>query len=42
MAKLYFRYEAMNAGKTTQLLQVKYNFSLCRKHWREGKVAPEA
>lgn len=26
MAKLYFRYGAMNAGKTTQLLQVKYNY----------------
>jgi Thymidine kinase len=26
MAKLYFRYSAMNAGKTTQLLQVKYNY----------------
>jgi thymidine kinase len=26
MAKLYFRYAAMNAGKTTQLLQVKYNY----------------
>ncbi len=24
--KLYFRYSAMNAGKTTQLLQVKYNY----------------
>ncbi len=26
MAKLYFRYAAMNAGKTTQSLQVKYNY----------------
>lgn len=26
MAKLYFRYSAMNAGKTTQLIQVKYNY----------------
>ncbi|NLW47582.1 MAG: thymidine kinase [Firmicutes bacterium] len=26
MAKIYFRYSAMNAGKTTQLLQVKYNY----------------
>lgn len=26
MAKLYFRYSAMNAGKTTQLLQVKFNY----------------
>ncbi|MEI6079550.1 MAG: thymidine kinase [bacterium] len=26
MAKLYFRYSAMNAGKTTQLVQVKYNY----------------
>ncbi len=26
VAKLYFRYSAMNAGKTTQLLQVKYNY----------------
>ena len=26
MAKLYFRYGAMNSGKTTNLLQVAYNF----------------
>ena len=26
MAKLYFRYGAMNSGKTTNLLQVSYNF----------------
>ncbi len=26
MAKLYFRYSAMNAGKTTQLIQVKHNY----------------
>ena len=26
MAILYFRYSAMNAGKTTQLVQVKYNY----------------
>lgn len=27
MAKLYFRYGAMNCGKTTHLLQVHYNYS---------------
>ena len=26
MAKLYFRYGAMNAGKSTALLQVKHNY----------------
>lgn len=26
MAKVYFRYSAMNAGKTTNLLQVAYNY----------------
>src|SRR5574344_1966265 len=26
MAKLYFRYGAMNSGKTTNLLQVAYNY----------------
>lgn len=26
MSKLYFRYSAMNAGKTTQVLQVKFNY----------------
>ena len=26
MAKLYFRYGAMNCGKTTSLLQVAYNY----------------
>lgn len=26
MAKVYFRYAAMNAGKSTQLLQVRYNY----------------
>ena len=26
MAKLYFRYGAMNSGKTTALLQVAYNY----------------
>lgn len=26
MAKLYFRYAAMNAGKSTQLLQIEYNY----------------
>ena len=26
MAKLYFRYGAMNSGKSTQLLQVAYNY----------------
>ena len=32
MAKLYFRYAAMNAGKSTQLLQIEHNYaSLQRK-----------
>ncbi len=32
MAKLYFRYSAMNAGKSTALLQVAHNYeSLGRK-----------
>lgn len=26
MSKLYFRYGAMNCGKTTQLLQVAHNY----------------
>jgi len=26
MAKLYFRYGAMNAGKSTALMQVAYNY----------------
>ena len=26
MAKLYFRYAAMNAGKTTSLMQVAHNY----------------
>lgn len=26
MAKLYFRYSAMNAGKSTALLQVAHNY----------------
>lgn len=26
VSKLYFRYSAMNAGKTTQVLQVKFNY----------------
>ncbi|MFM8665668.1 MAG: thymidine kinase, partial [Betaproteobacteria bacterium] len=26
MAKLYFRYAAMNAGKSTALLQAAYNY----------------
>lgn len=26
MAKLYFRYGAMNSGKSTALLQVAYNY----------------
>ena len=26
MAKLYFRYGAMNSGKTTALMQVAYNY----------------
>jgi thymidine kinase len=32
MAKLYFRYSAMNAGKTTQVLQVKYNYEERGQH----------
>ena len=26
MSKLYFRYSAMNAGKSTNLLQVAFNY----------------
>ncbi|MCE1229015.1 MAG: thymidine kinase, partial [Firmicutes bacterium] len=26
MSKVYFRYAAMNAGKSTQLLQVRHNY----------------
>ncbi|HPW31134.1 MAG TPA: thymidine kinase, partial [Rhodoferax sp.] len=26
MAKLFFRYSAMNAGKSTALLQIAYNY----------------
>ena len=26
MAKLFFRYSAMNAGKSTSLLQIAYNY----------------
>jgi thymidine kinase len=32
MAKLYFRYSAMNAGKTTQVLQIKYNYEERGQH----------
>ena len=28
MAKLYFRYGAMNSGKTTALMQVAYNYKV--------------
>ncbi len=27
MASLYFKYAAMNSGKSTQLLQAQYNYS---------------
>ena len=32
MAKLYFRYSAMNAGKSTALLQVAHNYEEVGKH----------
>lgn len=32
MAKLYFRYAAMGAGKSTQLLQIEYNYASLGKH----------
>ena len=39
MAKLYFRYGAMNSGKTTNLLQVAYNYEeLNRSKDREKQV----
>ncbi|KVP16959.1 thymidine kinase [Burkholderia ubonensis] len=32
MSKLYFRYAAMNAGKSTQLLQIEYNYKSLGRH----------
>ncbi len=32
MAKVYFRYAAMNAGKSTQLLQVRHNYHERHQH----------
>ncbi len=29
MAKLYFRYGAMNSGKSTALMQVAHNYRVC-------------
>jgi thymidine kinase len=34
MAKLFFRYSAMNAGKSTSLLQVAYNYEEQKQHVR--------
>jgi thymidine kinase len=31
MAKLYFRYAAMNAGKSTQLLQIEHNYAALQR-----------
>ncbi|KVP75117.1 thymidine kinase [Burkholderia ubonensis] len=32
MSKLYFRYAAMNAGKSTQLLQIEFNYKSLGRH----------
>lgn len=39
MAKVYFRYAAMNAGKSTQLLQVRHNYH--ERHQRTLLMKPE-
>ncbi|HQL47784.1 MAG TPA: thymidine kinase [Holophaga sp.] len=39
MAKVYFRYAAMNAGKSTQLLQVRHNYH--ERHQRTLLLKPE-
>ena len=31
MSKLYFRYGAMNCGKSTALMQVAHNYEECKK-----------
>ena len=38
MAKVYFRYAAMNAGKSTQLLQVRHNYH--ERHQRTLLLKP--
>ena len=38
MAKVYFRYAAMNAGKSTQLLQVRHNYH--ERHQRTFLLKP--
>ena len=38
MAKVYFRYAAMNAGKSTQLLQVRHNYH--ERHQRTILLKP--
>jgi thymidine kinase len=38
MAKMYFRYAAMNAGKSTQLLQVRHNYH--ERHQRTLLLKP--
>ena len=38
LAKIYFRYAAMNAGKSTQLLQVRYNYH--ERHQRTLLLKP--
>lgn len=38
MAKIYFRYAAMNAGKSTQLLQVRHNYH--ERHQRTLLLKP--
>jgi len=39
LAKVYFRYAAMNAGKSTQLLQVRHNYH--ERHQRTLLLKPE-
>jgi len=38
MAKLYFRYGAMNCGKTTNLLQVAHNYEEKRDEYFTSKA----
>ena len=38
MAKLYFRYGAMNSGKSTAIIQVAYNYEEKDKKEQEKKL----
>ena len=44
MAKLIFRYGAMGASKTANLLTVRFSnesyVSLCREHFKTGDLGP--